>query len=96
MTWGCRLSVSPIEKLVRDLSCFASSSLETLEKIAQEKYVIFMIKSFLSHGGEEFAELMQILGLNMGVTLRLYCNNSHVAVEWPNVESKFCFYRVST
>ena len=47
-------------------------------------------------GGEEFAELMQILGLNMGVTLRLYCNNSHVAVEWPNVESKFCFYRVST
>ncbi len=46
MTWGCRLSVSPIEKLVRDLSCFASSSLETLEKIAQEKYVIFMIKSF--------------------------------------------------
>ena len=47
-------------------------------------------------GGEEFAELMQILGLNIGVTLRLYCNNSHVAVEWPNVESKFCFYRVST
>ena len=68
-----------------------------LEQLLRTFEVLVMIQSFfVTWGGEEFAELMQILGLNIGVTLRLYCNNSHVAVEWPNVESKFCFYRVST
>ena len=99
VTWGCWLSVSPIEKLVRDLSCLASSSLETLEDIAREKYVFFIIKKFFCHmWGKKFEELMQILGsqCNMYVTFRYYCNNRYVALEWPDVESKFCFYRVST
>lgn len=48
--------------------------------------------------GKKFEELMQILGskCNMYVTFRYYCNNRHVALEWPDVESKFCFNRVST
>ena len=63
VTWGCWLSVSPIEKLVRDLSCFASSSLETLEDIARENMSFLSLKSFFCHmWGKKFEELMQILG----------------------------------